>query len=289
MRGELAEPTALRRAVRGMDVVFHLAADYRLAGRAPGRMHTTNVDGTTRVLRAAADAGVERIIYTSSAVTVRCPHGGKTAAAGTEEDFVEPHECRGVYQLTKVVAEQVAWRMIGEGAPITIVNPSTAIGPGDRRPTPTGRLIVEYLKGHVPAFLDAEVNVVHVDDVARGHWLAATRGESGRRYILANENLSLGRFFEILSEVSGRPAPRLRIPYVVAFASGIAGTAWSRVVGGEPLASLDGVRMARIPMRYDSGRARRELGLRQTPIRTAMEEAVAWFEGPAFGNAGRRR
>ena len=279
LTGDLAAPASLREAVRGMDLVFHLAADYRLAGRAPDRMHTVNVEGTSQVLRAASEAGVPRIVYTSSAVTVRCPDA---EGAGTEEDFVEPHECRGTYQLTKVLAEQEVWAMIRGGAPITIVNPSTVIGPGDRRPTPMGRLIVEYLKGRVPAFLDAVVNFVYVGDVARGHWLAATRGRVGERYILANETLALGGFFGILSQVSGRPAPRVKIPYIVALASGMVGTTWSRVAGGEPLASLDGVRMARIPMRYDAGKARTELGLPRTPIRTAAEEAVAWFESLEF-------
>ena len=287
MPGDLAEPASLREAVQGMDLVFHLAADYRLSGRGLSRMHITNVEGTARLLRAALDAGVGRMVYTSSAVTVRCPDA--SGATGTEEDFVEPHECRATYQLTKVLAEQEVWAMIRDGAPITIVNPSTAIGPGDRRPTPTGRLIVEYLRGKVPAFLDATVNFVHVGDVARGHWLAATRGNVGERYILANETLSLGRFFGILAEVSGKPAPRMKVPYVVALASGVVGTAWSRIVGGEPLASLDGVRMARVPMRYDAGKARIELGLPQTPIRTAVEDAVIWFRSPDFGAPGDSR
>ena len=282
VRGDLADPASLRQAVNGMGVVFHLAADYRLAVPRPRRMHQTNVDGTVQLLRAASEAGVPRIVFTSSAVAVKC--SGDVPA--TEEDFVDPSECRSTYQLTKVLAEQAVWEMIHHGAPITVVNPSTVIGPRDRRPTPTGRMIVDFLRGRLPAFLDAVMNWVYVEDVAQGHWLAATKGRIGERYILANETLSLGQFLQILAEVSGRPRPRVRIPYGVAYVAGMVGTAWSRVSKREPQATLDGVRMAATPMLYDSTKAKRELGLPQTPIRIGVEKAVQWYQSDEFASQG---
>jgi dihydroflavonol-4-reductase len=280
--GDLADPATLRRAVTGTDLVFHLAADYRLAVPRPGGMHRTNVDGTVQMLQAASEAGVSRIVYTSSAVTVWC--SGQTP--GTEEDFVTPGECRSTYQLTKVLGEREAWEMIGKGAPITIVNPSTVIGPRDRRPTPTGRMIVDFLRGRLPAFLDAVMNWVYVEDVARGHWLAATSGRVGERYLLAHETLSLGEFFRILADVSGKSAPRVRIPYGVAYVAGLFGTAWSRVSKREPQATLDGVRMTATPMKYNAAKALNELGLTQTPIRTGVEKAVEWFESEEYAAHG---
>ncbi len=278
VRGDLADPASLRQAVNGMDVVFHLAADYRLAVPRPRRMHQTNVDGTVQLLRAASEAGVGRMVFTSSAVTVKCSRD----VPASEDDFVDPSECRSTYQLTKVLAEQAVWEMIRQGAPITVVNPSTVIGPGDRRPTPTGRMIVDFLRGRLPAFLDAVMNWVYVEDVARGHWLAATKGRAGERYILANETLSLGQFLQILAQVSGRRRPRVKIPYAVAYAAGMVGTAWSRVSKREPQATLDGVRMAASPMLYDSTKAKRELGLPQTPIRVGVEKAVRWYQSDEF-------
>lgn len=276
--GDLDDAASLRRAVSGMSVVFHLAADYRLAVPRPRRMHQANVDGTVRLLRAAGEAGVPRIVYTSSAATVKCSQD----RPANEQDFLAPGECRSTYQLTKVLAEGAVWDLIRQGAPITVVNPSTVIGPGDRRPTPTGRMIVDFLGGRMPGFLDAVMTWVCVEDVARGHWLAATRGETGQRYILAGETLSLDRFLQILAEVSGRRRPRLRIPYGVAYAAGMAGTAWSRVSGREPQATLDAVRMSATPMIYDGTKAARELGLPSTPIRVGVEKAVDWYQSDEF-------
>ncbi len=285
VQGDLADPESLRAAVSGMDLVFHVAGDYRMAVPRRREMHRTNVDGTIHLLRAASEAGVQRIVLTSSAVTVR----GSADVPGSEDDFVTPGECRSTYQLTKVLAEQAAREMIRRGAPITIVNPSTAIGTRDRRPTPTGRLIVDFLRGRLPAYMDSVMNWVCVEDVARGHWLAATRGRIGERYLLANATLTLGGFLQLLSEVSGRPAPRVKIPYGVAYVAGMFGTAWARVGGRAPQATLDGVRMAATPMRYDSSKARNELGLPQTPIRTGVERAVRWFQSDEYVAQGALR
>ena len=211
--GDLTDPASLRKAVQGIDLLFHAAADYRFWVPDPQRMHATNVEGTVQVLRAASEAGVSRIIYTSSVVTVR----GSGETPGTEADFMVLEECRSTYQRTKVLAEKAVWELIAKGMPITIVNPSTPIGSGDRRPTPTGRLIVDYLTGRLPAFLDMDLNWVSVEDVAVGHWLAAKKGRVGERYILGHANLSLEEFFRILADVSGQPAPKVRIPYAVAW------------------------------------------------------------------------
>jgi dihydroflavonol-4-reductase len=280
--GSLTDRQSLDLAVRNVDVLFHVAADYRFWVPDPRTMHDVNVGGTRRLLVAAVQAGVKRIVYTSSAVAVQCS-GDRL---GTEEDFVEPDEACSTYQRTKILAEQAVWHLIRQGAPITIVNPSTPIGALDRRPTPTGRLIVDFLNGRLPAFLNAVFNFVHVGDVAKGHWLAADKGYIGGRYILGGQNLSLSDFLQLLAKVSGRPAPRIKIPYAVAYMAGVVGELTGRLTGREPRASLDGVRMAGLPMRYDSSKAVNELGLPQTPLEAAVEEAVHWFRQHRYVTQG---
>ncbi len=282
--GNLTDPASLARAVQGIDLVFHVAADYRFWVPDPQVMHDVNVGGTRRLLEASMKAGVTRIVYTSSAVTVAC----SADKAGTESDFLAPDSCQSTYQRTKVLAEQAVWELIRAGAPITIVNPSTPIGAMDQRPTPTGRLIVDFLNGRLPAYLDAMFNWVHVGDVAEGHWLAAEKGRVGERYILGSENLRLGKFLQMLAEVSGRTAPRMKIPYAVAFMAGVVGELTGRLTGREPRATLDGVRMASIPMRYDSGKAVKELGLPHTPLRAAAAEAVEWYRAHGYVTTGGR-
>jgi dihydroflavonol-4-reductase len=271
--GNLLDRSSLERAVQGIDLLFHVAADYRFWVPDPKSMYDVNVGGTIQLLEAAIAAGVRRIVYTSSAVTVACRHG----RVGTEADFLSPTACQSTYQRTKVLAEQAVWGLILAGAPITIVNPSTTIGSMDRRPTPTGRLIVDFLNGRLPAYLDTVFNCVHVGDISMGHWLAAEKGRVGERYILGHQNLPLGDFFQILAQVSGRPAPRMKIPYAIARMAGVIGERTGRLSGREPRATLDGVRMASIPMRYNSSKAIKELGFPQTPLHKAAEEAVTWF------------
>ncbi len=283
--GSLTDRASLERAVRGIDLLFHVAADYRFWVPDPHTMQDVNVGGTEQLLELAWKAGVGRIVYTSSAVTVACSAG----RLGTEADFLSLDACRSTYQRTKVLAEQAVWRLIQDGAPITIVNPSTPIGALDRRPTPTGRLIVDFLNGRLPAFLNAIFNFVHVDDVAHGHWLAADKGRVGERYILGHRNMSLGEVLEILAAVSEQAAPRMKIPYAVAYMAGAFGELSGRLTGHEPRASLDGVRMAGHPMRYDSGKAEKELGLPRTPVETAIEEAVQWFRQHGYVTRGGTR
>jgi dihydroflavonol-4-reductase len=276
--GSLTDHGSLERAVRDLDLLFHVAADYRFWVPDPHTMHEVNVIGTERLMELAWKAGVGRMVYTSSTVTVRC----SPDRLGTEDDFLLPNEARSTYQRTKILAEQAVWRLIGRGAPITIVNPSTPIGSQDSRPTPTGRLIVDFLNGRLPAFLEAVFNFIHVGDVAQGHWLAAAKGRAGERYILGGENMSLSAFLRILAKVSGQPGPRMKIPYAVAYLAGAFGELSGRFSGREPRASLDGVRMAGLPMRYDSGKAVRELGLPQTPLTEAVNEAVQWFRQQGY-------
>lgn len=276
--GDLTDRSSLERAVQSIDLLFHVAADYRLWVPDPRAMHEVNVTGTVCLLEAAIKAGIGRIVYTSSAVTVQCTN----YRLGTEADFVTPNEARSTYQRTKVLAEQAVWGLIRRGAPITIVNPSTPIGALDRRPTPTGQFIVDFLNGRLPAFLDAAFNWVSVEDVALGHWLAATKGRVGERYILGHQNLSFGDFLGLLGRASELPPPRMKIPYAVAYCAGACGEALSRITRQAPRASLDGVRMARQPMRYDSQKAVEELGLPQTPLRDALEQAVHWFRTQGY-------
>jgi len=185
-----------------------------------------------------------------------------------------------------VLAEQAVWELIAKGMPVTIVNPSTPIGAGDRRPTPTGRLIVDYLTGRLPAFLNTDLNWVSVEDVAAGHWLAAKEGRIGERYILGHANLSLGEFLGILANVSGQPAPKIRIPYAVAWMAALVGNFYGRFTAREPRATLDGVRMARASMRYDSRKAVKQLGFPQTPIPVAVAKAVEWYRENGYTNKG---
>ncbi len=280
--GNLNDPSSLERAVQGIDVLFHVAADYRLWVPDPRVMHAVNVGGTRRLLEAASKAGVGRIVYTSSAVTVQCT----ADRLGTEADFIAPDDARSLYQHTKILAEQAVWDLIRKGAPITIVNPSTPIGALDRRPTPTGQFIIDFLNGRLPAFLEAAFNWISVEDVAVGHWLAATRGRVGERYILGYRNLPLSDFLDLLGWVSQHPPPRMKIPYAVAFCAGACGELLSRLSGRAPRASLDGVRMARQPMRYDSRKAVEELGLPQTPLREALDQAVRWFTAHGYVKKG---
>lgn len=274
VEGYLTEPSTLTEACQGMNLVVHVAADYRLWVPDPGRMYDVNVTGTDNLIIAAVRAGVDCIVCTSSAVTV----GTREDRAATEADFIETEPHRSTYQATKVQADKVqaeraAWEWIRCGVQITIVNPSTVIGPGDRQPCPTGRLILEFVAGQLPAYLNATLSWIDVRDVAEGHWLAATLGRVGQRYLLAHENLTVGQFLAMLAETCGMPVPCWRIPYALACAVGGISELLARWMGGEPRATRAGVRMTTVPMRYDSSKAVNELGLPQTPFRIAVADA----------------
>ncbi len=274
VRGDLRDRDSLACAVRGCGVVYHVAADYRLWTREPKEMFRSNVDGTRALLETACDAGVERFIYTSTVGCIAVPDDG----VGDEAAPITLEEMAGPYKRTKFLAEKVALEFAGKGFPVVIVNPTAPVGDHDFKPTPTGKIVVDFLRGAMPGFLDTGLNVVDVDDVAEGHLAACERGRAGERYILGAENLTLQQIFGALAEISGRKAPKLRIPYAVAYAAGMASTAWAAVTGGEPPVPLDGVRMARKKMWVRHDKAARELGYAPGPARGALERAVKWFQ-----------
>ncbi|MBI3911750.1 MAG: NAD-dependent epimerase/dehydratase family protein [Armatimonadetes bacterium] len=275
IEGDLTDPASLARAVRGADQVFHAAADYRLWSRDPAQLYCVNVAGTRALLRAAAEAGAKRIVYTSSVGALGIPADG---SPGTEETPVALADMVGHYKRSKFLAEQEALRLAAQGAPVVIVNPSTPVGPGDIKPTPTGQIIVDFLRGRMPAYVDTGLNLVAVEDVAVGHLLAAERGRVGEKYILGCRNLTLRETLEILATVTSLPAPRVRIPYHVAWMVGALDTLINGTLRGRPpRAPLEGVRMARKKMFFSAEKAVRELGLPQSPVEQALARAVAWF------------
>jgi dihydroflavonol-4-reductase len=284
--GDLTDPASLQRAVAGIPTLFHVAADYRLWARNAHELYRTNVEGTRDLLRIAAEAGVKRIVYTSTVGALGIPPDG---SPGTEDTPVALAQMVGPYKRSKFLAEQVALEQARAGAPVVIVNPSAPVGPWDVKPTPTGQMIVDFLRGRMFASLDTGLNVVHVRDVARGHLLAAERGRVGEKYILGHANLSLMEIFRRLAEISGRRPPRFRIPYAVAWlaAAGMEGAA--RLTRGTPAVPLTAVRMARKRMYFSPAKAVRELGLPQTDPRQALADAVAWFVEHGYVQSEPRR
>jgi dihydroflavonol-4-reductase len=274
--GDLEQPPTLRQAVAGCRAVYHVAADYRLWAPRPSVMYRINVDGTRALLRAAADAGVERIVYTSSVATLGIDPGGDPSDETTPSTVAD---MIGHYKRSKYLAEQAVRELIErEGLPGVIVNPSAPIGPGDARPTPTGRIVLDAAKGRIPAYVDTGLNVVHVDDVAAGHLLAYERGRIGERYILGGQNLSLGEILALIAGLTGRRPPRLclsadlvlPIAYVSEMVARLRRT-------GEPLVTVDGVRMAKKRMHFSSTKAARELGYRSRPAADALRDALDWY------------
>lgn len=277
-RGDLRDAESVRHAVAGCGIVYHAAADYRLWAPRPEQMYRSNVDGTRNVLEAARRAGVERCVYTSTVGCIGIPEDG----VGDESVPVSIDAMVGPYKRSKFLAEQVALEFVRDGLPVVIVNPTAPLGDHDFRPTPTGRIVVDFLKGAMPAFLDTGLNVVYAGDVAEGHFAACERGEIGKRYVLGGENLTLQQIFEKLAEVTGRKAPRMRIPYAVAYVAGVASTGWAAMTGREPRAPLDGVRMARRKMWVRHDKAARELGYTARPAVEALRKAVEWFQANGY-------
>jgi len=278
--GDLLDPASLRRAVAGVRHVYHAAADYRLWAPDPRVLYRANVDGTRHLLEAATAAGAERVVYTSTVGAVGIPKDG---TPGDETTPVTLADMVGAYKASKFLAERVADEWAARGAPVVIVNPSTPIGPWDVKPTPTGQMIVDFMRGRMVATLDTGLNIVHVRDVARGHVLAAERGKPGERYILghARGNLSLAEIFRLLAGITGGRAPRFRVPYALAWCSAAACEGLSRLTGRPPAVPLTAVRMARKRMYFSPAKAVRELGLPQTEPLTALADAVAWFQARA--------
>ncbi len=279
VEGDLLDPASFAPALAGCARLFHVAADYRLWVRDPRPMYGANVEGTRRLLEAAGAAGLERIVYTSSVATLGHTADGSPA---DEETPVSLSDMIGHYKRSKFLAEEAVRELAQRGLPVVIVNPSTPVGPGDVRPTPTGRMVLEAAQGRTPAYVDTGLNIVHVDDVARGHLLALERGRVGARYVLGGEDMTLREIFAVVAALTGRPAPRLRVPLAAVLPVAYAAEAWARVSGREPFVTVDGVRLAARTMYFSSARAERELGYRPRPAVEALRDAVAWFRGRGF-------
>ena len=280
VEGDLRDGASLARAVRGCRALFHVAADYRIWVPRPDEIYETNVAGSTRLLRAAAEAGVTRMVYTSS-VAVLGLRPDSTPA--DEETPVSLDHMIGHYKRSKFQAEAAVRRLVGEeGLPVVIVNPSTPIGPHDIKPTPTGRMIVEAATGRMPAFVDTGLNVVHVDDVAAGHLLAFDRGTIGERYVLGGENLTLREILAEIAHLSGRRPPRVCLPHNLVLPIAYGAQAWARLSGREPFATVDGVRMARKKMYFSSAKAAAKLGYQARPAGEALADAVRWFRAAGY-------
>jgi len=272
--GDLRDPSAVAAAVRGVQRVFHVAADYRLWARHPQEIYESNVTGTRNLLEASSQAKVEKFVYTSSVATLAVSRAGRLSDERTEARL---EEMIGHYKRSKYLAEQEVLSSVGNGLAAVIVNPTTPVGPGDWKPTPTGRIILDFLSGRMPAYVETGLNLVPVESVALGHWLAAERGRVGERYILGGRNMMLKEIFDILSSISGRPSPRIRLPIALALAAGYADLCASRLLRREPRIPLEGVRMARHKMFVQSSKAESELGFCSDSIEAALERAVRWY------------
>ena len=286
IEGDMRDAAAVARGAAGARYVFHVAADYRLWARDPDAIIRNNTDGTRAVLRAALDAKVERIVHTSSVATLA---PGPSGTPGDENRPQRQDLAIGAYKRSKILAERLVLAMVAdEGLPAVIVNPSTPIGPGDVRPTPTGRMIVEAASGRMPAFVDTGLNLVHVDDVATGHLLALRRGRVGERYILGGENLALAEILAMIAGLMGRRPPHIRLPRAAVLPVAYAAEGIARVTGREPFVTLDGLRMAKDHMFFTSAKAARELGFAARPVLAAMADAIAFFRARGMIREGAR-
>lgn len=284
--GDLAQPESFAPALSGCDAVLHVAADYRLWIRDPQSMYRINVDGTRDLLRLARDAGVRRVVYTSSVATM---HFRADGIVINEDTPVSLADMVGHYKRSKFLAEQQAIAAVNDGQQVIILNPTTPVGPNDAKPTPTGRIFVDFLNGKFPAYMDTGLNLVDVSEVARTHVAALERGTPGRRYILGGENLTLKQVLDKMSAITGIPSPTVRIPFAVAatyafFEEWITG----RIRGREPRATLEEVRMGRKKMFASSARAQQELGFRILPVYPAMRTAIEWFRANGYAPPARQ-
>ena len=274
--GDLRDPASLRRALSGCRQLYHVAAHYALWAPDPQVFYDSNVGGTKNLMEAAREAGIERIVYTSTIGAIGLPAGG---GLGTETTPVTLLQMTGHYKRSKFMAEQEVLKMARDGLPVVIVNPSAPIGPRDIKPTPTGQIIVDFMKRRMMAYIDTGMNLVDVEDVAAGHLMAMEKGRIGERYILGNQNLSLYEVFKILSHLTGIPVPRVRLPRVSILPLAYANQWLSDYVTHRPpRIPLEGVRMAKYRMHYDCAKAIRELDLPQTRVESALESAVRWFK-----------
>ena len=272
--GDLRNIDSLIPALYGMDELYHVAADYRLWSPDPTELYENNVQGTLNILEAASRQHVPKVVYTS---TVGCLGIPKDGSPGDETTPVTRDELVGHYKRSKYDAEQIALDYAAKELPLIVVNPSTPVGPGDIKPTPTGKIILDFLKGRMPAYVDTGLNLVAVEDVAEGHLLAAQRGRVGEKYILGNRNMTLREILEILARITDREPPHMRVPHWVALAAAVADTSFSRLIGREPSIQIEAVLMSRKRMFFSAEKAVRELGLPQTSVEEALGRAVDWF------------
>ena len=278
--GDLRDRTSVERASAGMRYVFHVAADYRLWALDRSEIFASNVGGTRNLMEAALSAGVERVIYTSSVATIAVRSDGSAADESTP---LREEQGIGAYKRSKIAAERLVEAMVAErGLPAVIVNPSTPIGPGDVKPTPTGRIIVEAAKGRIPAFIDTGLNLVHVDDVASGHLAALRRGRVGERYILGGQDVLFSQMLRDIADLVGHRAARVRLPWRALIPVAIVAEAIAKVTGREPFATRDGVHMAKHRMFFASTKAERELGYRSRLYTEAIDDAVRWFRNSGY-------
>ncbi len=290
--GDVLDRESLRVGLQGVDWCFHAAASYHLWLRDYAPMYASNVDGTRQVIEAAVAAGCARLVYTSTVGCIGLPQVRNGTITPTDETTpVSAAQMSNHYKRSKWQAEEVAREFAARGAPVVIVNPSAPVGPRDVKPTPTGQVIVDYLNRRMPAYLDTGLNWVHVRDVAAGHILAAEKGRVGERYILGNRdgNWTMEQAFKVLEEITGLPAPRWQVPYLVALGAAYANEAVSSITGRPPKAPLAGVRMARYKMFFSPEKAIRELGLPQTPPREALADAAEWFWKNGYAKPPARR
>jgi dihydroflavonol-4-reductase len=272
--GDLSDLESLQRAAQGCEALFHVAADYRLGARDPAGLYLTNVEGTRNVLNAAQRAGVQRMVYTSSVATIGIPADG---SPGDERSANSLENMIGHYKRSKYLAEEVVREAAQSGLSVVIVSPSTPVGPGDVKPTPTGQLVLDAAAGRMPAYVDTGLNIVHVDDVAAGHLLAYERGKAGERYILGGEDMSLRGILELIAGLERRNPPRVRLPYGVVLPIAYIAEGFARLSGRSGRITLEGVRMSRKKMFFSSAKAARELGYRWRPPVQAFEDAIRWF------------
>jgi dihydroflavonol-4-reductase len=283
--GDLRDPASLEKAMAGCDAVFHVAADYRLWVRDPEQMYRSNVEGTRAVLEAARKNGVRRMVYTSSVATMGFSSNGHVKIAD-EDSPVSLPDMIGPYKRSKFMAEELALAAGRNGMDVVVVNPSTPVGEQDIKPTPTGRIIVDFLKKKFPAYVDTGLNLVDVEDCARGHVAAFEKGRTGQRYILGDENLTLKQILDKLAAITGLPSPKVRVPYVVALAAGVVDEmVTGHIFRREPRATIDAVRMGRKKMFVSSAKSERELGWKSVGVDGALRRAVDWFQSNGYVNA----
>ena len=284
--GDILDRESVDRAVQGCEAVFHCAAAYTFWSPDPSLVYRTNVDGTANVLKAAQDARVSRIVYTSTVSTIGLPDW----ELATEETPLCSQHLAGHYKKSKFQAELLALKMASEGLPVVVVNPTTPVGPWDVKPTPTGRIVLDYLLGRMPAYVDTGMNLVDVEDVAAGHILAMEHGRPGQRYLLGNRNVSLKEVFSMMEEATGLAAPRWRAPYWLVMGAGyIDDWVEGKLLGREPRIPLEGLRVSKTPMYVSCQKAITELGQPQSPVEGALEKSIKWFYDHGYAKRGADR